>query len=210
MNSQTLAADAAAWKSTSSGTQWERFRDSGSLDSTANFADSPFERWPLQISALLGLSVVVAALVLVGPLHHPSHLVTATGEQRNLVLADGSILDLRSDSDARTAFTAQERRVVLSHGEARFSAAQEPARPFLVSTRHATVKTAGATFEVRTSARETMVKVLRGRIDILPPLLDETPGANESVKVLLEGEQAYVSRQGEVLVLHALSAKLRM
>ena len=119
MNNQTLAAEAADWKNTSSGTRWERFRDSGLLDSGLNFADSPFQRWPLQITALLVVSVIAAASLLMGPLHHPSRIVTAMGEQRSVTLADGSLLELNSDSDARIAFTAGERRVVLARGEAR-------------------------------------------------------------------------------------------
>ena len=210
MNSQTLAAEAADWKNSSSGTRWERFRDSGSLDSGLNFADSPFQRWPLQISALLAVSVIIAASLLMGPLHHPSRIVTAAGEQRSVTLADGTILELNTDSDARIAFTAGERRVILARGEGRFTVAHEAVRPFFVSTPQLTLKTIGTVFKVRTAKKQTDVTVFEGRLAILAPLIDPVPGAPPLPPTLLsEGEHAAVNRVGEIVVRRDASARPR-
>jgi transmembrane sensor len=201
MNSQTLAAEAADWKHSSSGTRWERFRDSGLLDSGLNFADSPFQRWPLQITALLVVSVIAAASLLMGPLHHPSRIVTALGEQRSVALADGSQLELDSDSDARIAFTAGERRVILARGEARVTVAKDAERPFFVSTPQVTVKTLGTVFKVRTVKKQTDVTVLQGRVAILAPLIDPVPGAQPLAPTLMsEGDRATINRAGEIQV----------
>jgi transmembrane sensor len=207
MNSQTLAADAADWKNSSSGTRWERFRDSGLLDSGLNFADSPFQRWPLQITALLVVAVITAASLLMGPLHHPSRITTAMGEQRSVALADGSMLDLNSDSDARIAFTAGERRVVLAHGEARVTVAKDAQRPFFVSTPQVTVKTLGTVSTVRTVKKQTDVAVQQGRVAILAPLIDPVPGAQPLAPTLMSaGDRASIDRAGEIHIRREASA----
>lgn len=201
MNSQTLAADAAAWKITSSGTRWEQFRDSGSLDFGLHFADSPFERWPLRISALLILAVLSASVLLAGPLRYPSHVITAPGEQRSVALADGSVLTLEGDSEARVAFTANERHVVVMRGAALLNVARESERAFLVSTPEATVKAGGTLLKVITSAKRTAVGVVEGTAEILPPLLDEITGARASAsRALRAGEHAWIGRNGDLTI----------
>jgi len=201
MNSQTLAADAATWKITSSGTRWEQFRDSGSLDSGLHFADSPFDRWPLRISILLILAVLSASVLLAGPLRYPSHVVTAPQEQRSVTLADGSVLTLESDSEARVAFTANERHVMLTRGAVLLNVASEPGRAFLVSTPEATVKSGGTLLKVLTSAKRTAVSVVEGSAMILPPLLDEIVGTQPAAsRPLAAGEHAWIGRNGDVSI----------
>lgn len=207
MNSQTLAAEAADWKNSSSGTRWERFRDSGHLDSQVNFADSPFARWPLQITALLGVCVIVAASFLMGPLHHPSRIVTAEGERRNVTLADGSVLALSAESDARIAFTSGERRVILARGEAHLNVAGDSGRPFFVSTPQVTVRAAGTALSVNASPRRTDITVLDGRAAVLAPLLDADPRKQTAPpQWMSKGERASVDRMGEVVIQHRVSA----
>jgi len=214
MNSQTLSQDQTIsrvgelapanlieWKTSNSGTQWEKFRDSGSLDSRVYFAASPFQRWRSMLTIVLALIAVAAVTALIGSLHHPSRIVTVLGEQRSLTLADGSVISLNASSDARVAFTAQARRVILARGEALLTVANEPERPFLVSTPEVTVQAIGTVFDVRASSGETAVTVLEGRVSILPPLLEETPGMKSPPpKSLFAGERALVTREGKVSI----------
>ena len=57
---------------------------------------------------------------------------TAVGEQRTVVLADGSSVVLNTDSLLRVAFSRNLRRVELVRGEALFSVSHDPSRPFAV------------------------------------------------------------------------------
>ena len=153
------------WQTGSSGTQWERFRDSGSLGPEPLVSGSPFRAWSLQLVFAMGLVVAAAAWIVSEPLRNPSQLTTGAGEQRNMALADGSILHLDANSEARIKFTAQERRVILARGEGRFTVAKETERPFLVSTPQATVSVLGGVFGMHTVRKETTVTVFLGPCD---------------------------------------------
>jgi ferric-dicitrate binding protein FerR (iron transport regulator) len=200
-------ANLIEWQSSSSGTRWERFRDSGTLDSKLHFVDSPFQGWGLPVAIALGLFALGALWFVSSVWRVPSHVVTATGEQQDLTLTDGSMLHLNSDSEARIALSALERRVILVRGEAHFAVANESERPFLVSTPQATVKATGTVFNVQVAGKKTTVSVLEGSATILPPFIDETPGTRPSAPTLVPaGARALVTHTGEIQILHRGSA----
>jgi len=91
---------------------------------------------------------------------------TEIGGFRELRLADGSVVQLNTDSAVRTRFTAEERRIELLRGEAFFDVAPNPARPFIVSAGGVAVRAVGTAFNVR--LRETAVEVLvtEGKVQV--------------------------------------------
>ena len=189
------------WQYSSSGTQWERFRDSRTVSAARNFGDSPFRGWRSSIAAALAVLAVAGLWIVVAPWRLPTQLVTSPGERRQISLSDGSVLALEASSEARIALNSQERRVILARGEARLSVANETERPFLLSTPQATLETIGAVFEVRVVKDETSVTLLEGRAIILPPLIDAQSGAAYSPpRVLSAGERALVTSEGEVWI----------
>jgi transmembrane sensor len=115
-----------------------------------------------------------ATLLLVVPLgwmavdHYlnPSHIQTAVGEQRSIALADGSLVQLNTNSELRIELKDNERRIVLERGEARFTVAKDPKRPFVVKTPQATVRALGTVFNVQIAAQGTDVAVLEGHVEV--------------------------------------------
>jgi transmembrane sensor len=97
---------------------------------------------------------------------NPSHIRTAIGEQRSIALADGSLVQLNTNSELRVELKENERRIVLEHGEARFTVAKDPSRPFLVKTPQATVRALGTVFNVQIAAQGTDVAVLEGHVEV--------------------------------------------
>lgn len=142
----------------------------------------------------------------------PSSIHTAVGEQRSVTLQDGSILHVNTDSEVRVDFDGRERRVVLAHGEARFSVAKDAARAFLVTTPHATVRAVGTVFNVRAAPDRTAVTVIEGRVALtsraagaVAPMGNGQATQARAVPEGIErleldaGEQAAVTRQGSIL-----------
>jgi len=79
-------------------------------------------------------------------------IATATGEQRNLALPDGSRLVLNTASAVDVAFTASERRLRLRAGEILIETKPDSNnvnRPFLVDTPCGVVQALGTRFSVR-------------------------------------------------------------
>lgn len=92
---------------------------------------------------------------------------TAKGERRHLRLADGSQLDLNSDSAVDIRFDASQRRICLLAGEILCQAVRE-ARPLVVETAAGDIRTHGARFAVRELDGGSRVDLYQGQLEILP------------------------------------------
>lgn len=91
---------------------------------------------------------------------------TGLGEQRRLVLEDGSVIDMNTQSELTVTLTNHERSIELLGGEALFSVARDPSRPFVVRSGQATVQALGTQFNVYQRHDEVQVTVLEGRVSV--------------------------------------------
>lgn len=97
---------------------------------------------------------------------YAGQIATTVGEVRSLVTPDGSTIRLNTDSLVEIEFTAAERRVRLSRGEAFFQVAKNPARPFVVSSAGVEVRAVGTEFDVRLHTAALEVTVAEGRVRV--------------------------------------------
>src|SRR5690606_19863707 len=88
-----------------------------------------------------------------------------TGQQSLYRLADGSVLNLNTRSQARVVFSAG-RRLIELEGEALLTVAPDAARPFQVRTSSATVQVLGTRFNVYGLPGETRVTVVDGTVQV--------------------------------------------
>lgn len=112
---------------------------------------------------------------------------TATGERREVRLADGSRVTLNTGSAIDVRYDTEQRLVHLRAGEILVQSHPDPApvrRPLRVRTVHGMLQALGTRFTVRHLDARTHVAVLDGAVRITP-LLAGTPPA-----VLQAGEQA--------------------
>ena len=83
-------------------------------------------------------------------------------------LADGSVVELKDGSRLDVRFTSGERRVRLT-GEAHFTVAKTPARPFIVEAHGVEVRAVGTAFNVRVDAAAVEVLVTEGKVRVTEP-----------------------------------------
>ncbi|MEM7079824.1 MAG: FecR domain-containing protein [Pseudomonadota bacterium] len=93
---------------------------------------------------------------------------TGVGEQQRIVLEDGSIMYLNTDTQLRVRYDDEAREVELQRGEAWFDVQRAPSRPFLVQGGQARIKVLGTAFVVRETAGYTRVGVSHGRVQVTP------------------------------------------
>jgi transmembrane sensor len=93
---------------------------------------------------------------------------TAVGENRNVVLSDGSIIALGGDTRLEVALSEKVRAVELAKGEALFMVAKDAARPFKVHAGDATIVAVGTAFDVRRGSDHAIVSVADGRVLVEP------------------------------------------
>lgn len=97
-----------------------------------------------------------------------TYSTTVDGYER-VALADGSMVELNSASEIQVTFGATERRVRLVRGEAHFTVAKNPARPFWVEAGGMAVRAVGTAFNVKLGGENVEVLVTEGRVAVATP-----------------------------------------
>ena len=95
---------------------------------------------------------------------------TATGERREVVLADGSVLSLNTRSAVNVRFDDKRRLIELLAGEILVSSGHGAgsAAPLVVATREGLVRALGTRFVVRQQDGVSTVEVLESAVEIRP------------------------------------------
>lgn len=88
------------------------------------------------------------------------------GFQRLPPLADGSRIELNTDTKIEVAYSDGERRIELDRGEAFFSVAKDKARPFIVEAGDYRVIAVGTAFSVHREGDAIEVLVTEGKVRI--------------------------------------------
>jgi len=114
---------------------------------------------------------------------------TATGEQRTLRLADGTLINLNTHSALDVRFDEKQRRIVLQEGEILIETGHNDARPFIVETRDGQLRALGTRFLVKREDHGTRLSVLQSAVAARPETL-----ADE--QILKEGQQVLMQRDG--------------
>jgi transmembrane sensor len=85
---------------------------------------------------------------------------------RQETLPDGSVLDLNRGAHVVVQFSPSERRVLLAEGEAQFTVAKNPARPFIVRAGGVDVRAVGTAFNVKLAGPQLEVLVTEGTVRV--------------------------------------------
>lgn len=89
---------------------------------------------------------------------------TTAGEQRTLVLEDGSRIMLNTRTHIEVRLTRQHRDVRLLDGEAYFEVAKDQSRPFIVQTSLGSARAVGTQFNVYLARSHLAVTTAEGRV----------------------------------------------
>lgn len=122
--------------------------------------------------------------------------ITKIGETRQIVLSDGSVIELDAATALRIEYTLWQRRITLERGQALFKVAPG-LRPFEVKAGTGTLRDIGTTFNVLEDQGLVTVSVKEGAVEIS---LDSL-----SKKSLLTGGQQAGYRAGEIYAAKAIN-----
>lgn len=128
---------------------------------------------------------------------------TATGERREIELADGGRVWLNTASAMDIEYSARWRRLRLHRGEIFIQTARDnaqPPRPFIVDTEHGRMRALGTRFSVRQQAQGTLVAVFEGAVELRPQ-------AGQAASLVVQaGEQRLLAANGAMPVMPADNA----
>lgn len=123
---------------------------------------------PLQSdwSTLAAISIVLLGAAVHTLVSTPGEeFVTAAGETRDVVLNDGSMMELNARTSMEVTIDRNRREIQLSQGEAVFHVAHDD-RPFVVRTELGTVAALGTTFNVDVDYGVLEVSVIEGKVAV--------------------------------------------
>nr|WP_284738998.1 FecR family protein [Pseudomonas sp. CG7] len=184
----------------------QAWRQLGMLDQRFSLANGPARAALLQSRVSIrrrirkvgsGLASVVAAIGLAlfaGERYLPldywlADQRTATGEQRTLRLADGTLINLNTHSALDVRFDDNQRRIILQEGEILVETGHDDPRPSIVETREGSLRALGTRFLVKREDEGTRLSVLKSAVAAHPQ-------ATDVEQILREGQQVLMRHDG--------------
>jgi transmembrane sensor len=135
---------------------------------------NPRARFRALAASLALISILSGAVAWVW-LYRADTYSTGIGEQRTLVLADGSTVVLDALTTVRVRFSKTARAIDLVKGQAYFHDTYDPGRPFEVRSDEATIRAIGTQFNVQTQQDGMVVTVVEGKVAVAEPSQAHVP-----------------------------------
>lgn len=147
-------------------------------------------RWLIAAPAIAASLFAASVFLPQSPTVEPSleRFATDRGELRDVILADGSIVTLNTDTVLTVTFSDAARFARLEQGEAFFDITRDTSRPFTVEANGAKARVLGTSFTVLSDGNEANICVHSGRVAVTPTAI----GANDSFD-LTAGETVSIS-----------------
>jgi len=117
---------------------------------------------------------------------------TALGERKNITLADGSRIELNTNTVIRADVNESRRTIELVRGEALFQVHHDAGRAFTVLASHHRITDLGTTFVVREEPGRLEVSLLEGQAKLESESAKTTV---QQVAVLMPGDEAVATPQ---------------
>jgi transmembrane sensor len=145
----------------------EIWEESGNLPRPARGMRAALEKKAVRPLLALAAGIVVAVI---GVLLYFNFAGVATdlGEQRALILEDGSRILLNTSTRVVVHYDEKQRHIELKTGEAHFEVAKRPHWPFVVSAGARQVTALGTAFTVRREPDRLTVTLVEGKVTVTP------------------------------------------
>lgn len=149
----------------------------------------------LAMAACLILTIAVGYRLWWLPTHVPPiEYTTAPGQQRTLVLKDGSKVVMDTATQLQVRYGSDKRQLTLLRGRADFRVSHDTARPFIVHVDGGSITATGTRFQVQVASIDT-VTLLKGRVVVAAN--DAQQGRSEHV-ILQAGERVAIEAGGHL------------
>ncbi|HEV2561543.1 MAG TPA: FecR domain-containing protein [Rhizomicrobium sp.] len=154
-------------------------------------------------AAVLGaVAILGLAMVFLAPRSQEQTFSTRVGGHKIISFADGTQVELNTNTTVRTKLSSHERTVVLEHGEAYFRVTHNASRPFSVIIGNRRVTDLGTEFLVRRDDSRFEVALAKGRARF-----EVTDGVNNPSVLLVPGD-AIVEKGGSISLVQETASEL--
>lgn len=155
------------------------------VNSPAPSATNSMRRTGLKVAAVLAIAVAAGAAIFLRPTSTGRVYATELGGHETLALADGTKIELNTDTSVRVSLDRDRRSVQIEKGEAFFDVKHDASRPFTVTAGNARIVDLGTQFAVRRDNGRLRVTLVEGRAEL--SVADSRP------QQLLPGDVAFAT-----------------
>lgn len=148
------------------------------------------------IAMAASLVILVGSALVLLPSGSPNNFETEIGERRVVALAEGSNIELNSNTKISVTLIETERIVTLSRGEAFFDISHDKSRPFRVITGGQVITVLGTKFSVHKRKTGVEVIVFAGKVQV-DNLIEE----NNSESAIVLADSIAISENNKIIVL---------
>jgi len=163
--------------------------------SPARAMAAPRRRFLPVLGRMVAATIIVAAVGFASRIYFSQPqgdlYTTPVGGREILTLADGSQIELNTDTSLRIDFASHRRAVTLLRGEAYFQIRHDASRPFTVTAGAHRIVDLGTKFVVRREAGKLEVALMEGRASV-----EDSDAATMRPAVLVPGDVAIVTAAG--------------
>lgn len=142
-------------------------------------------RTSVKVAAVLAIAVAAGAAIFLRPTPAGKLYATELGGHETLALADGTKIELNTNTSVRVHLDRTARSVQIEKGEAYFDVKHDASRPFTVTAGNARIVDLGTQFAVRRDNGNLRVTLVEGRAELSV--------ANSRPQQLLPGDIALAS-----------------
>jgi transmembrane sensor len=146
-------------------------------------ADAAPRRWKAPAALAASLIIALVAVRLGGvdrDAPAAERFATSVLEQRDITLADSSVVHLDVGSEIAVNMTEHGREITLTRGRAMFDVAKDWKRPFVVTAGGTRTTALGTKFQIEHSAERVVVVLTEGSVSVTPDRLpSDDPAAWE-------------------------------
>jgi len=122
---------------------------------------------------------------------------TTLGGFRQIGLADGSVVQLNTDSELAVRLRSNERDLMLLRGEATFEVAPDKSRPFIVVAGSTAVRAVGTVFNVQKAGARVEVLVTKGSVAVGPP---QSAATHRSELAIIDAGQMAIAASSQLRI----------
>jgi transmembrane sensor len=126
---------------------------------------------------------------------------TEVGEQKHVILSDGSRLFLDTNSRVNVDFGKDLRTAELQYGRANFRTVADPWRPFIINASNSRIAASASTLDVRRDGAQVSVLVIQGAAEILRPAFPATKLSGGERFMMVANEEGQKDRPNLVPLL---------
>ena len=124
---------------------------------------------------------------------------TRIGEQRDVILADGSRITLNTDTALTVHYSSQRRFIELERGEALFAVKHDASQPFDVAAGGTLTRALGTEFNVDVRPSKVTVSVLEGAVRVTAPDTSLQPASNNAGSAAVATAPVTALAKGEAM-----------